>query len=77
MSSTAEHDQCLTFGQCLANPQYAGFQRCVIAIVRTVASHEILDQAGEGVDFKLVVGNQHRHLGENNVGMLRRMVGGG
>jgi phage tail tape-measure protein len=58
-----EDDQRLAFGQCLAHAQHAGFQRRVIAIVGAVAGDEIFDEAGEGVDFKLVVGDEHGHLG--------------
>src|ERR1700759_5116122 len=61
-----EDNQCLTFGQRLAYAQYAGLQRRVVTVVGAVAGDEILDQAGEGVHFKSVVGNQHGHLGSIN-----------
>lgn len=58
-----EHDQRLALGQRLAYAQHAGFQGRVVAIVGAVTGDEVFDQAGQGVDFKCVVGNQRTSLG--------------
>ena len=67
-----EQDESLAFGQCLAYPQHAGFQRGVVAVVSAVAGDEVLDQAGQGFGLQLVVGDQRgRAVSEIGMGMLR------
>ncbi len=57
-----EHTQGLALGQRLAHTQYPGFQGRVVAVIGAVAGEEVLDQTGQGVDFKCIVGNQHTSL---------------
>jgi len=42
----------------MTDPQHAGLLRRVIAVVSPIAADEVFDQAGEGVGFKLVVGDK-------------------
>src|SRR5471030_652879 len=67
-----EHNQRLPFGQRLAYAQHAGLQGRFIAIVSAIAGDEVFDEPGQGVDFKCVVGNQHKSLRGGIPAMLLR-----
>src|SRR5690606_15943554 len=57
-----EDDRRLALLQGAARAGDAGFQGRVVAVVGALAGHEVFQQAGEGVGFEQVVGNQHGAL---------------
>src|SRR5690606_3209617 len=57
-----EDDHRLALLQGAARAGDAGFQGRVVAVVGALAGHEVFQQAGEGVGFEQVVGNQHGAL---------------